>query len=146
MFYLPVVRFLWKARGVLLVFLLTWEDLAEDLRLRLATISEYLLEHSDDAKLPTETWDALESPESTSCSGIAPESLLEVSEDHKLVMLARESIERCPIISYLREEVEYDDKLVTEGLLSLPMSTDESRETPPKYLLEETMEERLKDG
>lgn len=128
------------------MFLLTCDDLAEDLLLRLARVSEYLLEHSEEAKLPIDTYEALESPESTSCSGIAPESLLEVSEDHRLVILARESIDLCPMISYLREDVEYDERLVTEGLLSLPMSTEESRETPPKYLLEDTMEERLKEG
>lgn len=40
-----------------------------------------------------------ESLESTSCSGIASESLLDMSEDHNEVTDARESIERCPMIS-----------------------------------------------
>lgn len=56
--------------------------------------------------LPTEAYDARESPESISCSGIASESLREVSDDHRLVTLALESMDLWPMISYRLEEVE----------------------------------------
>lgn len=121
--------------------LLTCEDLADDLLLRAST-SDNLLDPSEDNTLDAEAKEVLESLESTSCSGMASESLLEVSEDHKLLTLALESIERWPMISYLLEEVEKEDMLVTLGLLSLPMSTEESRENG-EYLLDETMEALL---
>lgn len=53
---------------------------------------------------------------------------LDISDDHKLVTLALESIDLCPMISYRLEDVEYDDKLVTEGRLSFPTSTELSLE------------------
>lgn len=79
-------------------------------------------------RLPALAKEARESLESISCSGIASESLREASDDHKLVILALESIDLCPIISYRLDDVEYDDMLVTEWRLSLPTSTEESRE------------------
>lgn len=76
------------------MYLLTWTDLAEDRR-RLAKISDNRLDPSEDIALEADAKDNLESLESTSsCSGIVSESLLEVSLDHKLVTLERESIER----------------------------------------------------
>lgn len=121
--------------------LLICEFLLDDRLLR-ADDSEYRLDPSEDIMLPAEANEALESPESISCSGIASESLLDVSEDHKLVTLALESIDLCPIISYLLEEVENEDMLVTDGRLSLPTSMEESRDTPAEYL-EDTYEGRL---
>lgn len=88
------------------MYLLTCTVLAEDLRL-LASTSDSLLEPSEDTALDTDANDNRESLDSmSSCSGIVSESLLDVSVDHKLVTLERESMERCPMISYLLEEVE----------------------------------------
>lgn len=72
----------------------------EDRLLCLAKASEYLLELSEEITLPAEAKD-LESLDSSSnsCSGIASESLLDISDDHKLVTLALESMDRCPMIS-----------------------------------------------
>lgn len=109
------------------MFLLTCEDLADDL-LRLDIVSLNLLEPSEENMLPTDVCDVLESLESISCSGIASDSLLDISEDQRLEILALESIDLCPIISYFLEEVEYEDILVTECLLSFPISIDESLE------------------
>lgn len=94
---LPVVLRLSYVNGNLRVCLLTCEDLADDRRL-FAKFSDILLDPSEDITLEADAND-LESPESTSCSGIASESLLELSDDHKLVTLALESIDLCPMIS-----------------------------------------------
>jgi hypothetical protein len=107
------------------VCLLTCDDLTEDL-LRLPRPSECRLEPSEEARLPAEAKDALESVES--CSGMASESLLDMSEDQRLVTLALESIDLWPMISYRLDEVENEDMLVTEWRLSLPTSTDDSLE------------------
>lgn len=119
--------------------LLTCDDLADD-RLLLARLSECLLEPSEDMMLPADAKDL--SLESISCSGIASESLLDTSEDHRLVTLARESIDLWPMISYRRDDVENDEILVTDGRLSHPISIEESRENP-EYLEEDTNEGRL---
>lgn len=88
------------------MYLLGCTVLAEDLRL-LARISANLLDPSEDSALEADAKDNRESLDSiSSCSGIVSESLLDVSLDHKLVTLDRESIDRCPMISYLLEEVE----------------------------------------
>lgn len=102
---------------------------AEDLLL-LVKLSESLRELSEETTLPADAKDLESLESSSSCSGIASESLLDISEDQRLVTLARESIDRCPIISYLLEDVENDDILVTECRLSLPTSMDESRDMP----------------
>lgn len=95
--------------GNLLVCLLIWEDLAEDL-LRLLMVSDSLLDPSEEMMLPAEAKEALESLDSISAisfSGMASDSLLEdMSEDQRLVIEALESMDLWPIISYLREEVE----------------------------------------
>lgn len=110
------------------MYLLTCTERAEDRRLR-ANISDKRLEPSEDNALLADANDKRESLDSiSSCSGIVSESLRDVSLDHKLVTLERESIERWPTISYLLEEVEYEDKLVTEARLSTPISTEVSRE------------------
>lgn len=110
------------------MYLLACTVLAEDLRLR-AKISDNLLDPSEDNALEADANDKRESLDSiSSCSGIVSESLLDVSLDHKLVTLDRESMLRCPMISYLLEEVEYEDRLVTEARLSGPISTEVSRE------------------
>lgn len=88
------------------MYLLACTVLAEDLRLRAKT-SDNLLDPSEDNALEADANDKRESLLSiSSCSGIVSESLLDVSLDHKLVTLDRESMLRCPMISYLLEEVE----------------------------------------
>lgn len=53
---------------------------------------------------------------------------LDISDDHRLVTLALESIDLWLIISYLLDDVEYEERLVTDGRLSLPTSTELSLE------------------
>lgn len=86
--------------------------------------------------LPAEAKDlvSLESS-SNSCSGIASESL-RLTSDHILLILALESMDLCPIISYLREDVEKEEILVTDGLLSVPTSMDGSLDMAEKRDME----------
>lgn len=91
---LPVVLLRSEVRGKRRIYRLACTVLAEDLRLR-AKISDNLREPSEDTALDAEANDKRESLDSiSSCSGIVSESRLDVSLDHKLVTLERESIER----------------------------------------------------
>lgn len=141
--HLPVVLLLSFDSGNLLIYLLICDDLDEDL-LNCLPASACLLAPSElKAVLVAEAKDL--SLESSSCSGMASESLLELrSEDHKLVTLALESIDLCPTISYLLDDVEKEEMLVTDGLDSLPTSIELSLEKA-EYLLLLSLEILVKE-
>lgn len=119
------------------MFLLGCTPRADD-RLRLDIVSKYRLVPSELTTLPADAKDERESVDSSSCSNITSESLLETSVENILLSDALESIDRCPLISYLcLQDREDEDMLVMEALDSLPTSTELVREVAKSEYLED---------
>lgn len=110
--YLPVVLRRSYDKSSLLVPLLSVILLADDLRRRTVT-SEYLLD-SQPVSPP---------PDSSSCSKMISESRRDASDEKILVSEARESIERWPLNSLRRHDID-DERLPTDGLDSTELVRD----------------------
>lgn len=119
------------------MLLLGCTPLADDL-LRLDIVSEHLLVPSELTTLPAEAKDARESVDSSSCSNITSESLLDTSVENILARDVLESIDRCPLISYLcLHDRDDEDMLVMEARDSFPTSTELVREVAKSEYLED---------